>query len=66
MDKKTLISTRNPWYNMEKRENPEFLFAYLGRRNTRFIRNEAGVVPLTGFYVFILNLTIQSMLINYG
>lgn len=23
------------------------MFAYLGRRNTRFIRNRAGVVPLT-------------------
>jgi len=43
------LCPRNPWYNMEKRENPEFLFAYLGSRNTRFIRNEAGVVPLTGF-----------------
>ena len=26
-----------------------FLFAYLGRRNVRFIKNEAGIVPLTGF-----------------
>jgi hypothetical protein len=34
---------------MEKREPPPYLFAYLGRRNTRFIRNRAGVVPLTGF-----------------
>lgn len=45
----TLISTRNPWYRMEHREVPPFLFAYLGRRRTRFIRNEAGIVPLTGF-----------------
>jgi len=28
---------------------PPFLFAYLGRRNARFIRNSAGVRPLTGF-----------------
>ena len=34
---------------MEVRTPPPFLFAYLGRRNTRFIRNLAGVVPLTGF-----------------
>jgi hypothetical protein len=34
---------------MEKREIPPLLFAYLGRRNTRFIKNEAGVLPLTGF-----------------
>lgn len=46
---RSLIRQRNPWYKMEKRETPSILFAYLGRRNTRFIKNEAGVVPLTGF-----------------
>jgi hypothetical protein len=44
-----LISTRRPWYRMEQRRKPTFLFAYLGRRNSRFILNEAGVRPLTGF-----------------
>lgn len=44
-----LIASRQPWYKMEKRKIPPILFAYLGRRNTRFIRNYAGVVPLTGF-----------------
>jgi len=44
-----LISTRNPWYKMERRPPPPFLFAYLGRRHLRFIRNTAGVVPLTCF-----------------
>ncbi|MCC6543185.1 MAG: N-6 DNA methylase [Nitrospirae bacterium] len=44
-----LIKQRRPWYKMEKREIPPLLFAYLGRRNTRFIKNEAGVLPLTGF-----------------
>jgi hypothetical protein len=34
---------------MEQRAAPPFLFAYLGRRNARFIRNEAGVIPLTVF-----------------
>jgi hypothetical protein len=34
---------------MEQRKVPPLLFAYLGRRNTRFIKNEAGVLPLTGF-----------------
>ena len=47
LSKKTLIATRNPWYKMERRIPPPFLFSYLGRRNTRFIRNLAGVVPLT-------------------
>jgi len=49
IDSNTLISTRKPWYKMEKRVVPPYLFAYLGRRNARFIRNSAGVVPLTGF-----------------
>ena len=47
--KRSLISTRRPWYKMEAREVPRFLFAYLGRRNVRFIKNEAGIIPLTGF-----------------
>lgn len=46
---RSLIQQRRPWYKMEKREIPPLLFAYLGRRNTRFIKNEAGVLPLTGF-----------------
>lgn len=46
---RALISTRKPWYKMEVREAPNFLFAYLGRRNVRFIKNEAGIIPLTGF-----------------
>jgi len=46
---KPLISSRKPWYKMERRAAPPFLFAYLGRRNARFIRNVAAVVPLTGF-----------------
>lgn len=46
---KPLISQRRPWYKMEARSAPPFLFAYLGRRNVRFIRNTAGVLPLTCF-----------------
>lgn len=49
LPQKALISSRRPWFKMERREIPPFLFAYLGRRNSRFIRNLAGVVPLTGF-----------------
>lgn len=49
LPKKALISQRKPWYNMEKRRVPPFLFAYLGRRNVRFIRNEAHALPLTSF-----------------
>ena len=47
--RKSLIATRRPWYKMESRIPPPILFAYLGRRNARFVRNLAGVVPLTGF-----------------
>ena len=46
---RALIQQRKPWYKMEKRQVPPLLFAYLGRRNTRFIKNDAGVLPLTGF-----------------
>lgn len=49
LPRQPLIATRRPWYKMETRDVPPFLFAYLGRRNARFIRNLAGVVPLTGF-----------------
>jgi hypothetical protein len=49
LPQRALIRTRHPWYRMETRNVPPFLFAYLGRRRARFIRNEAGVVPLTGF-----------------
>src|SRR6266508_1498905 len=49
LDKRPLIATRRPWYKMEMRKVPPFLFAYLGRRNARFIRNLAGVMPLTSF-----------------
>jgi adenine-specific DNA-methyltransferase len=49
MNKRALIKQRRAWYKMECREVPPFLFAYLGRRSARFIRNRANVVPLTGF-----------------
>ena len=45
----SLIKSRRPWYKMEKRPPPPILFAYLGRRDCRFILNEADIVPLTGF-----------------
>lgn len=46
---RALISQRRPWYKMEQRKPPPFLFAYLGRRKARFLRNDAGALPLTGF-----------------
>lgn len=46
---RALISQRNPWYKMEVRRPPAFLFTYLGRRSARFVRNFAGAIPLTGF-----------------
>jgi adenine-specific DNA-methyltransferase len=49
LPEKSLISQRKPWYRMEKRVPPTFLFAYLGRRNIRFIKNSINVLPLTGF-----------------
>ena len=49
LQSRSLIQQRKPWYKMERRAVPPLLFAYLGRRNTRFIKNDAGVLPLTGF-----------------
>jgi len=46
---RALIQTRKPWYRMEQRTPPALLFAYLGRRDCRFILNRAGALPLTGF-----------------
>jgi len=47
--RRPLIQSRRPWYKMEQRNPPPILFAHLGRRDCRFILNEAGVVPLSGF-----------------
>jgi len=49
LPQRPLISQRKPWYKTEVRNIPPFLFAYLGRRNVRFIRNTAKIIPLTGF-----------------
>ena len=49
INERALIRSRRPWYKMEKRLPPPILFSYLGRRNTRFIRNYLDLVPLTGF-----------------
>ena len=49
LPERPLIKQRKAWYKMESRSAPPFLFAYLGRRSARFIRNTAGIIPLTGF-----------------
>jgi len=49
LHERALIKTRKPWFKTEQRLTPPILFAYLGRRNARFILNKADVVPLTGF-----------------
>jgi len=49
LPQRPLISQRKPWYKTEVRLAPPFLFSYLGRRNSRFIRNTAKIIPLTSF-----------------
>jgi len=44
-----LVKARRVWFEMERRKPPALVFAYLGRRQQRFARNSARVVPLTGF-----------------
>ena len=40
---------RKKWFFMEKRKPVPILFAYLGRRNNRFIDAQTELTPLTGF-----------------
>ncbi len=62
LPERALIKSRKPWYKMERRVPPPILFAYLGRRDCRFILNEAGAVPLTGFLcVYPLDRTQQEV-----
>jgi len=49
LPERALIQQRQPWYKMEQRTPPPLLFTYLGRRNSRFVKNSASVLPLTGF-----------------
>lgn len=49
LQERPLIRQRRVWYWTEHRDPPPFLFAYLGRRNVRFIRNREGIQALTGF-----------------
>ena len=49
VNKGALVSTRRQWYYMEKRKPVPILFAYLGRRNNRFIDAMTQITPLTGF-----------------
>jgi hypothetical protein len=44
-----LVSMRRQWFFMEKRKPVPILFAYLGRRNNRFIESLTDLTPLTGF-----------------
>ena len=46
-----LATTRTPWYALERREHSPILFTYMNRDRARFIRNEAGAVPLNTFLI---------------
>ena len=48
-NKPILAARGKRWYRSERREVPDFFFAYLGRRRQRFIANHAKVVPSTAF-----------------
>jgi adenine-specific DNA-methyltransferase len=64
LPKRPLIMQRKPWYKMEKREVPALLFAYLGRRDIRFILNEANVLPLTAFLCVYPNFKDKEYITN--
>ncbi len=53
-----LLSKRTPWYSMEQRKIAPIWAAVFGRKNLRFIYNQAKVYNLTtfhGFYPFIID-----------
>jgi len=53
LSERPLIKQRRIWYWTEHRDPSPFLFAYLGRRNVRFLRNRDRIQALTGFlYVY--------------
>ena len=52
LHKRYLLSKRNPWFSMEKREIAPIWAAVFGRKNLRFIHNEAQVYNLTTFHGF--------------
>jgi adenine-specific DNA-methyltransferase len=45
-----LLSQRSPWYAMERREPAPIWAAVFGRRELRFVFNEAGILNLTTFH----------------
>ena len=50
LPERPFLAARSVWYKSETREpSPPYLFSYLGRRSARFIRNHAGVTPLSSF-----------------
>lgn len=65
LNKRPLIMQRKPWYKTEKREIPPILFAYLGRRDIRFILNEANVLPLTAFLCVYPRCRESEYIINF-
>ena len=45
-----LCSSRDRWYEMEKRDVPPIVVTYMSKGRPRFIRNDAGVLPLNVFH----------------
>jgi adenine-specific DNA-methyltransferase len=64
LPKRPLIMQRKPWFKMEKRVVPPLLFAYLGRRDIRFILNEANALPLTAFLCVYPNFEDKEYITN--
>jgi adenine-specific DNA-methyltransferase len=50
LDARTLCRMRTPWYRMERRDPPPILVTYMSKDAPRFVRNDAGVVPLNVFH----------------
>jgi adenine-specific DNA-methyltransferase len=46
-----LVSRRSPWYSQEQRNDAPIVFTYLNKDRPRFLRNQAGAVPLNNWLV---------------
>ncbi len=65
--KRTLVSSRSPWYSQEKRLPPPFLLTYMGRNKEKlpplyFIRNKSDAVALNTYILLYPNDWLQNLL----
>jgi hypothetical protein len=51
----TLVSRRNPWYRVDKRNPPDILGKYMNRNGFQFYRNDANLLTTNNAHTIYLN-----------